>query len=214
MSGGGTGDAFSSELARLKRRGSALLVVSCGGAADVCRDLLGSADGGRRRVLVRADGCDGLPLPGDDSVVVDATARDARSAAAFDPASFGRHVAGGRTVETISTAVTNEVERMATDGLEPGELRVCLGRLDPLLERGDVEPVVVALHGVVEAVRSADGMGHVHLSADADEAAIERLRPLFDVTVETRSTPNDVDQQRWRLHEAGIDTGWLQMQGE
>lgn len=212
MSAGGNGDAFSAELAGLKRRGSAILVVSDGGGPGACRDLLGSDGEGRRRVLVRADEFDELPVPGDEPVVVDSTASDARSAAGFEPDSVGRHVAGGRSVDTVATAVTNEVERIGTDGLEPGELRICLGPLDPLLGRNDVEPVAVALHEVLEAVRSARGMGHAHLSACVDDPVLERLRPLFDVTVETRSTPDGIHQQRWRLHEAGIDTGWLQMQ--
>lgn len=212
MSGGDTGEAFSAELARLKRRGSALLVVSRGGAPDVCRDLLGDSEESRRRVLVRAAEFDELPVPGEDSIVVDATASDVRSAAAFEPDTFGQHVAGGRTMETVATAVTNEVERVAAEGLDAGQLRVCLGTLDPLLERGDVESTAAALHEVVERVRSVGGMGHVHLSADVSEPVFERLRPLFDVTVETRSSPGGIHQQRWRLHEAGIDTGWLQMQ--
>lgn len=206
------GEAFGAELARLKRRGSASLVLSAREAVGVCRDLLGSESEPRRRVLVRADEFGWLPVPGDDPVVVDATADDSRSAAAYDPGPVDRRLAGGPTVDTVSTGVQNEVERLAEEGLDPAELRVCLGRLDPMLERTDAGSIEGPLRSVFDAVRSAGGMGHVHLSRDADPSTVERLRPLFDVTLEVRSTPGGICQQRWRLHDAGIDTGWLQME--
>lgn len=206
------GEAFAAELARLKRRGSAVLVLSGREAAGVCRDLLGSEAEHRRRVLVRADEFDGLPVPGDDPVVVDATADDSRSAAAYDPGPVDRCLAGGRTVDTVSTAVENEVDRLAAAGLYPAELRVCLGRLDPMLERTDAGSIEGPVRSVFEAVRSAGGMGHVHLAPDVEPSTVERIRPIFDVTLEVRSTPGGVHQQRWRLHDAGIDTGWLQME--
>lgn len=211
MSGDRPGQAFTDELARLKRRGSAILVVSGRGSAGVCRDLLGSDEEERRRVLVRADEFLGLPVPGDDAILVDATADDARSAAAHDPGPIDRCLAGGCTPSTIATSVENAVEELAAGGLEPGELRVCLGRLDPLLERSTPSDVEAPLDEVLSSVRSARGMGHVHLSPDVDSTAVERLRPAFDVTVQVRTTPDGIHQQRWRLHDAGIDSGWLQM---
>lgn len=212
MSEDGHGDPFADELARLKRRGSGILVVSEGDGPTVCRDLLGSDEEGRRRVLVRAAEFEELPVPGDDAIVVEATARDSRSTSAYDPGSIGAYVAGGCDVGTISTAVRNEIERVAADGLDPGELRVCLGSLDPALERHDVDTVAAALDEVFETVRAADGMAHVHLPADVEAPVVERLRPTVDVTLQTRSTPGGIHQQRWRLHAAGIDTGWLQME--
>lgn len=211
MTGDRSGEAFADALAELKRRGSALLVVSNGSGAGVCRDLLGSADESRRRVVVRAAEFEELPVPGEDSTVVDATANDARSTAAYEPDSSGRYVSGGCGAHTVATAVANEVEREAADGLDPGELRVCLGSLDPLFERGDLEPTVEALESVFGSVRSVGGMVHVHLSAGVNPTALRRLQSECDVTVETRSSPTGIHQQRWRLHDAGIDTGWLQM---
>lgn len=207
------GDAFTEELARLKRSGSAILVVSGRESARVCRDLLGSDAEERRRVLVRADEFDGLPVPGEDAVVVDATADDGRSAAAYDPGPIDRCLAGGCTLDTIVTSVRNEVEGLADEGLEAGELRVCLGRLDPVLERTDPGVVEPCLQDLFDSVRSTRGMGHVHLSSDVESTTVERLRPAFDVTLEVRTTPNGIQQQRWRLHASGIDSGWLQMQG-
>jgi len=207
------GEAFAAELSRLKRRGSAILVVSGRESAGVCRDLLGSDDEARRRVLVRADEFDELPVPGDDAVVVDATAEDARSAAAYDPGPIDRCLAGGCTVDTITTSVANEVEAVAGGGLEAGELRVCLGRLDPVVERADPAAVEPCLRDVFDSVRDARGMGHVHLSPDVAAGAVDRIRPAVDVTVHVRTTPAGVRKQRWRLHDAGIDTGWLQMRG-
>lgn len=217
MSEEGTGAAFAAELAALKRRGSALLVRSDGAGADTCLDLLGSREERRRRVLVRADEFEPLPVPGEDAVVVDATASDARSAAAAEPAAYepdpgDRFVAGGCHAETVATAVRNEVERAADAGLETGELRVCLGSLGPLLERDDPDAVAGAFEDVLAVVRANGGMGHVHLPPDVDGAVVDRLEGMADVTVRTRTTPGGVHQQRWHLHDADLDTGWLQMQ--
>lgn len=207
----GPGDAFAAELARLKGAGSAILVRSGREASGVCRDLLGSDDEPRRRVLVRAAEFDELPVPGDDSVVVDATADDSRSVTTYDPRPFGRYLAGGCSMETVGTAVRNEVERLATEDVESGELRVCLGRLDPFLSRTDAASVTSALGPVFDSVRAAGGMAHVHLSPDVRPSVVEHLRPVVDVTVDVRTTPRGARQQRWQLHEADIDTGWLQM---
>lgn len=211
MLDGDSGEAFAAELARLKRRGSAVLVVSCGAGAGVCRDLLGGRDEPRRRVLVRKAGFDALPVPDDRAVVVEATTGDARSAATSASGPSQPPPDGRRAVETVGAAVVDEVERVAAGSPEPGELRVCLGSLDPHLERYDVEAVSAAVDGVFGTVRSADGMAHAHLSSDVDASVRDRLRDAFDVTVETRSTSSGTHQQRWRLHAAGIDTGWLTM---
>lgn len=211
MLGGDSGEAFAAELGRLKRRGSAVLVVSCGAGGGVCRDLLGSADEARRRVLVRGRAFDPLPVPDDRSIVVEPATDDVRSAVASAPGSSEPNLAGGCPVETVVAAVVDEVCRETADSPDPGELRVCLGSLDALIERNDVGAVSTAVDEVFRAVRSAEGMGHAHLSTDVDASVRDRLRDAFDVTVETRSTPDGVHQQRWRLHAAGIDTGWLAM---
>ena len=213
MSDDRAGEAFATELAELKRRGSALLVVSAGDGTGVCRDLLGSADEPRQRVVVRAAEFEELPVPGVDTVVVDATASDARSTAAYEPDSGDRYVAGGCDAGTLATAVSNEVGRVTADGIDSGELRVCLGSLDPLLERGALAPIEDALEAVFESVRSVDGMAHVHVSPDVDPSTLERLRSSCDVTVETRSSATGDPQQRWRLHDADIDSGWIQVHG-
>ena len=217
MSEEGTGAAFAAELAALKRRGSALLVRSDGDGADTCRDLLGSPEERRRRVLVRAAEFESLPVPGEDAVVVDATASDARSTAASEPDAYelapgDRFLAGGCHADTVATAVTNEVERVAEGRLGPGELRVCLGSLGPFLERDDSDAVTAAVEAVFETVRAKGGMAHVHLPSDVEESVLDRIQETVDVTVETRTTPGSIHQQRWRLHDAGLDTGWLQMQ--
>lgn len=211
MAGDRPGSAFAAELDRLKRSGSAVLVLSGWESADVCLDLLGSDEEPRRRVLVRADEFNGLPVPGDDAVVVDATADDSRAAAAFDPGAVDRCMAGGCTLDTVATAVENEVNRLAAEGLDAGELRVCLGRLDAVLGRTDPGKVEGAIADVLDAVRSARGMAHAHLSPEVAASSVARLRTAFDVTVHVRTTPDGVQQQRWRLHDSGIDSGWLQM---
>lgn len=204
----GRGDDFAAALARLKRRGSAVLVTSQGGDAGVCRDLLGGEGERRRRLLVRGAAFDRLPVPAD-SVVIDATADDTRSAAAVEPIRTDQHLAGGWTIDTVSTAITNEIDRVASPEPAPGEIRVCLGQLDVFLERGDLGSVERAVRAVTDDVRSVRGMAHAHLASTVPRRVGDTLTPLFDVTVELRTSPAGVVQQRWRLHDAEIDTGWL-----
>lgn len=211
MDADGTGTDFAAELARLKRRGSAVLVRDGGDGLGVCTDLLGSDAEERRRVLARSTGGAVLPVPPAGATVVEVTRTDARSVAAASPAealnpgTVARHVEGPDGIDALVDAVLEAVESRSAGGVEPGELRVCLGRLDGFVEREPADAVAAAVGELWDAVRGHAGMGHAHVSADPP-AAVERT---FDVTVETRTTPAGLHESRWRVHAAGLDTGWI-----
>lgn len=206
------GTDFAAELARLKRRGSAVLVRDGGDGIGVCTDLLGSDAEERARVLARSSDAAVLPVPPERATVVDVTPTDTRSAAArpaeaFDPAAVARRVDASDGIGVLVDAVAAVVDRRFSDDVEPARLRVCLGRLDGFLERESAEAVAGALTGLWDAVRDQGGMGHAHVAADLPEP-VERA---FDVTVETRTTPAGLHEARWRVHAAGLDTGWMRM---
>lgn len=201
---------FAAELARLKRHGSAVLVRGDGHELGICTDLLGSEEEHRHRLLVRSAESTVLPVPPHGADIVDVTTRDVRSSArhettAFDSHAVVRRVDAADDVDAVASAVTEEVDRIATDGVEPAELRVCLGRLDPYLAREADDSVADAVGRVTDVVRGYAGMCHAHLGIEASGA----MALVFDVTVESRTTATGLQQRRWHLHAAGIDTGWL-----
>lgn len=206
------GTDVAAELARLKRVGSAILVRDRGAGRGICTALQGSEDEPRHRVLVRTAEADVLPVPPSGASIVDATPCDVRAASAcgvdaYDPAAVERHVEAPGDVTAVSEAVTAVVDRAVDERTRPGELRVCLGRLSPFLTHHDVDTVSSAVGESMDCVREHAGMGHAHISTSPPDA-VERV---FDVTVETRLSPTGSHEQRWHLHGAGIDTGWVEV---
>jgi hypothetical protein len=192
--------AFSRELEALKRRGCTLLVVGPDAGMSRCETLLGDDDRDRTRFVV--DTHNG-PSPDTDSCLVRAGASDVRSAT---PASTGDAPSSGPTdLETAADELLDRIDRLDPDSLEPGHLRVCLGDLGVLAPDRTAD-VTAALSPVTERIREESGMGHAHLSDTSSLRA--RVEPLFAVTVEIRLVPGG-RQQRWLLHEAGLDSGWL-----
>jgi len=192
-------DAFAQELAGLKREGCTLLVVSppCGRAR--CEDLLGEDDRGRERIVV--DTGQHSSEHDDDRVVIDGGVRAVRSASA---------TASGTTppdpdLETITSGLLEWIREFDSGGLEPGELRVCFGDAKTLAARNGGD-IAAYLRAASETVRSVAGMGHCHLPLTSPLR--DEIEPTFDVTVEIRTTPGG-RQQRWLLHDADLDSGWL-----
>ncbi|MFC7154893.1 hypothetical protein ACFQPA_05415 [Halomarina halobia] len=218
--------AFAQALAAMKRQGSSLLVVgsACGRShLSACRRLLGEdGDGERRRVVVLTDG------PPELDVRVPSGDREEGEFELFDRRPATRSVAAATTASpglpptlgTLEAEVRGTIDEFdaAADGLESAELRVCIDSLRPLLEGYDEDDVVSFLDGVIDATLDANGMCHAHLPVDPDNGVVERLKPLFDATIELRElhipsengeTPRTATEQRWHLHEEDISTDWL-----
>ncbi|MFB6295492.1 MAG: hypothetical protein ABEH66_01460 [Halobacteriales archaeon] len=194
-------DAFAEELAALKRRGCAVLVVNPPSGRQRCEALLG--EDGRERILV--DTGDNASDPSGDHDVVDAGKPGVRSASASSAPSQAGSLAGVRDLDEIARDLRHRIDRHAEGGLEPGELRVCFGNAETLAAREE-EAIERFFEDVSARVKEVGGMGHAHLPVTSPVR--DWIEPVFDVTVEVRSGP-DGRQQRWLLHEAGLDSGWL-----
>jgi hypothetical protein len=128
-----------------------------------------------------------------------------RSASAASTAGDDPFHPGIPDLDAIAEEILDRVARLDAEGLGESELRVCLGDLESLASdrSGDLVGFVEA---VTDRVREANGMGHAHLPDTSPLRAT--VEPLFDITVEVRPVPEG-RQQRWLLHEAGLDSGWV-----
>ena len=196
-------DGFAGELEALKGRGCIVLLVGPGAGTIRCGDLLGDDDRDRTRLVVDTRH-DLEGDPGEDPYVVHAGSSDVRSASASAtpgeaslPETPGLDVIAGELVDRIDSLDAGE--------LEPGELRMCLGDLGSLLSDRSGDPVAF-VETVGGRIRESSGMGHAHLPDTSPLRAT--IEPLFDVTVEIRPVPEG-RQQRWLLHEADLDSGWI-----
>ncbi|CQH49026.1 uncharacterized protein HHUB_1481 [Halobacterium hubeiense] len=233
MGGHADAEAFSTELAALKRDGCNVLVVSDAAGRDAaCQRLLGAPELDRRHVFLEtASGVSEVldrhsPRRTDASTlaVVDATpATGARSAAAAAPASDDLPTPLGEWYERVddptdfaalTAAVTDALDRVAAPADNPSELRLCVDGLDPFFDAvraGDVteERLFRFLHLLTSSVRDADGMGHFHVAASADDAFLATVEPLFDATLSVETGADGTVRQRWRLHDSGRVTDWF-----
>jgi len=206
---------FTRTLQRLKRRGCNLLLV--GGVSDgvltaASRKLLGDASERRYRLVVLAGmaRADGSRLPGDDAegaarVVTHGTQPRGADDVAADLAK--RHV--DDDIGELGSAISETITAFGDegDGLNPGELRVCLDSLDSLLSRYD-GPVVRQFLGIVTGqIRGANGMGHVVLPYDYEHETVQEFAPLFDAVIEYRVDGGG--QERWHFTRRDLQSPWL-----
>lgn len=215
---GAGGAAFARTLSTLKERGSTLLVVGTlydEGHVAVCDRLLGESGGRRRRLVVRTDGDCGAVPPVDEGAqrVIE-----------------GRRPGTGRpgdvavpADETVGLDPLSDLERAAVDAFgalaggtgedgarapEPGELRLCVDSLRPLLVSHPVDRVGRFVEQLGRRVDRVDGIGHFHLPAGSDDRYVSALQPLVDGVVEVRSRDGE-PQQRWRVLDGAADSGWV-----
>lgn len=215
---------FAERLAELKRQGSAVLVTGSDateGHVELCRGLLGDDSvEPRRRVVVVSDGMASLEtrLPTERGAVPDTTVISAaatRSAAANDAAApRGVDVVDveGESMGDIGGAIAEAVERVQRRHapLEPGELRLGVDSLAPLLDAHGEREVFAFLVVATRYLRANRALGHVHLPVERDAYVSRLLAPLFDVVVEVR-TRNGTAQQRWHLDDGAVTSRWLSL---
>ncbi|PSQ15817.1 hypothetical protein BRD00_12430 [Halobacteriales archaeon QS_8_69_26] len=94
----------------------------------------------------------------------------------------------------------------ASEGPEPGEIRVCVDSVGQLFDLHEPGEVVTFCYAVAALVEDVKGIGHFHLPADPDDGRVAALEPVFDLVVELRL--RDGAQQRWRTRD-GTTTDWL-----
>ncbi|WP_394741762.1 DUF7504 family protein [Natronococcus roseus] len=212
--------SVGSTLGRLKRTGGNVLIA--GGVPDDLVDvasanLLGDPDRHRRHLFALLDR--------DRRVVSDRLApSDIASAQIVDYAMTARSVASAGAPVTDAVAVVDEpadldeleatvdarIRAFGTETplCEPGDLRLCIDSLRPMLDERGTDGTVALLEPICEAVRDVSGLGHYVLPVDRDEPLVDALESLFDATVELR-VGDCGPQQRWHLHESGYTTDWI-----
>lgn len=228
---GGIGQ-FVATLHELKHAGCALLVV---GDVDLAarqlhsRHMMGSALHPRQRVIgVTPDA--GEPdayLPADHEVEADPENVDsycihaeglgraaADTSAPPEPSVLpSAPPAGTDAPDEVAPAVFRArlVETIVridrSNDLAPGQLRVGVATLSPLIEVAGIDAArdLVALVGGLTA--DAHGMAHFHVPAGKDSAIVAALEDTVDACVELRRQRGRVEH-RWHLPTAG-ESAWL-----
>ncbi|RRJ33753.1 DUF7504 family protein [Halocatena pleomorpha] len=209
MDGENTTRAFARSLAALKRQGCSLLItgpVRDGSHLRLSRRLLGDIDTDRRwRVIVATD-TEGIetrcPKRAETHRYRIIDRRPAiRSSAVCARSS---RVDLGRVARDVSVTI-DEFDSDA-NGLAPGELRLCVDSLQPLLDTHRSGTITQFIDRTTERVHETKGMGHFHLPVDPERTIVSTLIDRFDVHVELRG-----GKHRWHLLDDDIQTGWLRI---
>lgn len=223
-------ETFREYLSRLKREGSALLVT--GQTPEwvrrhASRQLFGASrtaesTGQRRRVVVGTDpGFDAsayLPTgtaPSDDNVRVVAVDSTTRAAAgARDATQRADGAEGGSDLAALEGAVRESVAALVSADGEPapGELRVGVTSLLPLVETHGQDAVVAFCESVGDDVRSHGGMAHAHYPLPDGDRGVQAFRPHVDARIELRQGGADPVECRWHTPypELNIALDWVQ----
>ncbi|WP_339105058.1 hypothetical protein [Haloterrigena salinisoli] len=230
---GSDDEQFTTELSQLKRQGASVLVVGAVRTEqrrDVCQRLLGQATAQpRRRVLVSTTG-EGHNMSHlvdtDDSEPATTTRvsyeTHSRSAAASDNSAQSMESVSvsddespitTATLADLGIAISDAIKEFEHDdtSLAPGELRVAVDSLVPLLEEYGAERVFKFAHLTNGRTRDADGMIHYHLPMDRDSDVVSVLTPVFDIVIELRER-NGVFQERWTINDGDHSSGWLSIE--
>lgn len=211
---------FAQTLSELKRKGSNLLLVGESESAahrTACRRLMGfDGDDPRRRVYVLtrgAEGCAAVPESASTASVGSTHLVRHEDADAPEPIAptVEEAVVDNDLLSALGTTVLGTVDGIEDETqLDPGELRLCLDSVRPLLQHHRSETVFRLLHMVTSRVRQSTGMGHFHLRLDHENDYVRLLEPLFDATVEVRVDDGAVEQ-RWHLRDSEVTSDWLEL---
>lgn len=110
--------------------------------------------------------------------------------------------------DEIQTAISFYEER--SNGLDPGELRVGIDSLFPLIQR-DLQATKHSLRTISATIRGVRGMAHYHLRVPDDDTVVRELTPLFDARIELRRNPGLKPEQRWHAPELDETTAWVEL---
>jgi len=208
---------FAQTLSELKRNGSNLLLVGESESAahrTACRRLMGfDGEDPRQRVYVLtrgAEGCAALPESVQSGSTFLVRHEDAAPPDPIAP-TVAETVVDNDLLSALGTTVLETVDGIEDEtDLDPGELRLCLDSVRPLLQQHRSETVFRLLHMVTSRVRQSTGMGHFHLRLDHENDYVRLLEPLFDAIVEVRVTDGSVEQ-RWHLRDSEVTSDWLEL---
>lgn len=225
----GSPTTFRRFLSRLKQRGSGLHVTGETPPwvrQHASRQLFGAtrlreSEAPRRRVVVRTaseyDPAKYLPTGtqvNDDRVRVVSHAQPTRSTAAVSSPTDG---VTGPTIDDgpsrLAEAAVEAVESLVAidGGVEPGELRLGVTSLQPLVEVSGVDATLEFCTTVAEATRQHGGMAHFHYPTAGTDTLAARLDERMDARIELRQRDGDPVQCRWQTPypELNRELGWV-----
>lgn len=210
-------ERFSSELARLKREGCAVLAVgeaSRTARRRICQRLLGDDTAARRRILVSTASRQAVPLHGDIAPDEHTTiirrqvrTRNATVTGSRQPSPVATVTIGDPDLDVLGRSIVLAIDEFTSTDLDSAVLRLCIDAGEPLLETNSVHEVETFVSGIFERVVATQGMGHAHLRVGMDHDAVDVLRQAFDVLVEVR--PGSPAEQRWHIDDADLVSAWL-----
>lgn len=185
---------FRELLMRLKRRGCNLLVVgetTPSVRRRASRRLFGAPLAARTRLLVTVgDPSPDRWLPAEGSVV--------------DAGILTRGSPAAGLSEPIREELTQQI---AAVDAEPGEYRVGVTSIAPLLDNADSTSTLEAIR---EAVVDGNGMGHYHFAAPIDTVLDRGVDEGFDAVLELRQAGEA--QERWHVPSRDLTTPWVPME--
>ena len=205
--GSGGAERVAQALDALKRTGSNVLLVGAGtsdGHDAVCRRLGGDLAHDSRYQVFVTDPATAGPT--------DCHAAGTRRTIEYEPTSNRQKSAVRAPLETLGVDVIETIDEFDADanGLEAGELRVCVRSLATLLQEHEAEHVFRLVHVLRSRIEQARGIGHYHLPVSPDHDAVRLLEPMFDATVDLRAS-DGVHEHRWHLRDREMRTDWIRL---
>lgn len=222
-----TNSPCTEEVAALQRSGCTALIISDGGGEDqACSNLRGPTSAPHKHLYLAAypNLEDILARHGDraDSsshfgvVDVNTAARDTLSAPQPSTRTGPAHdvwytpIDAVTAVDRILSATTAQIDRLAED-TDPGELRVCLDGLTPLVHLWSADEMDAFLDGFLAKIKEVDAVGHVHVTSFLDLDVVESILPKFDVLLRLRESPGGEVEQRWCFTDTNYRTDWFRL---
>ncbi|WP_264556142.1 DUF7504 family protein [Halocatena marina] len=200
--------AFARSLSALKQRGCNLLIagpVRDGTHLELSRQLMGTADAESRWRLVVATDSYGVGTRCSETTDAD-TYRVIDHRPAMRSAAISANASSPLDVSALEREMLSAIDDfdVAAEGLSPGELRVCVDSLRPLVDMYGTNGIESFLDTVTERIGETNGMGHFHLPVELECEVVSELMPQFDILIELRP-----GKHRWHLTEDDILTDWL-----
>jgi hypothetical protein len=138
-----------------------------------------------------------------------------RATSAVEVSTDGGTSSDVRTVpaglSALEAAIDEELWRLTRSASpEPGQVRLSVDSLVPLLESHGVTAVRSFLDRVGARVRSVRGMAHYVLPVPGDSEPVREVVESFDAVIELRS-PDGRPEQRWHLPDRDLTTRWVRL---
>ncbi|MFC5969853.1 hypothetical protein ACFPYI_00775 [Halomarina salina] len=213
---------FRRLLLQAKAEGCRVLVTGDVGAdvlATRSRRLFGQGENRHRLFAATALGTDSIRRHLPETVSIDdqdvelIRLGDIRSVDVTETYSTPPHIDDDNEFAAFRWRVVDAIARHRADhSPDPGELRVGVAPLAPLLDQHRIECIDEFVRVVGRETVRSNGMAHFHLGLDASSDLAAHLLPEMDVHIQLRRrTPRSLEH-RWILLRHNVHTDWLPLQ--